>query len=274
MNQNLIQSARKLRLSGLLLSLEMRLQEANSHQLSREQFLELVLQDELNVRAHRRVERRKKAAAFRELKPLDEFDWDFNPSIKRAQIYELATADFIRQAWGEVLGIMKTQSTERPTGTCAEKPLVVDANTAFGSDASNATHRSFWRTILRRMLVWCVYTGRHRENVNLAEERRWLAWVPKRTLMDLAIERQNRSRISALRVTGDSLASMRDSMLTIAEALRAVSPEEYGELSIAALPRSQWPGEVQRLAAQIASALQQATQRTAAARTVANADQQ
>src|SRR5437773_835825 len=75
MNQNLIQSARKLRLSGLLVSLEMRLQEATSHQLSAEQFLELVLQDELNVRAHRRVERRKKAAAFRELKPLDEFDW-------------------------------------------------------------------------------------------------------------------------------------------------------------------------------------------------------
>src|SRR6266567_4261585 len=97
MNQNLVQSARKLRLSGLLLSLEMRLQEAASHQLSHEQFLELVLQDELNVRAHRRVERRKKAAAFRELKPLDEFDWDFNPSIKRAQIYELATANFIRQ---------------------------------------------------------------------------------------------------------------------------------------------------------------------------------
>ena len=68
MNQNLIQSARKLRLSGLLVSLEMRLQEATSHQLSAEQFLEVVLQDELNVRAHRRVERRKKAAAFRELK--------------------------------------------------------------------------------------------------------------------------------------------------------------------------------------------------------------
>src|SRR5256886_17101838 len=70
---------------------------AASHQLSHEQFLELVLQDELNVRAHRLVERRKKAAAFRELKPLDEFEWDFNPSIKRAQIYELATANFIRQ---------------------------------------------------------------------------------------------------------------------------------------------------------------------------------
>lgn len=97
MNNNLTQSARKLRLSGLLLTLEMRLQEAISNQLSHEQFLELIFQDELNVRAQRQLERRKKGAAFRELKPLEEFDWDFNPSIKRGQIYDLAAANFIRQ---------------------------------------------------------------------------------------------------------------------------------------------------------------------------------
>lgn len=97
MNPNLTQSARALRLSGLLSTLEMRLQEAASHQLPHQQFLELVLQDELNVRAHRQIERRKKDAAFRELKPLEEFDWDFNPSIKRSQIYDLASGHFIRQ---------------------------------------------------------------------------------------------------------------------------------------------------------------------------------
>lgn len=97
MNQNLTQSARQLRLSGLLLTLEMRLQEAASHQLSHEQLLELILQDELNVRTQRSVERRKKSASFRELKALEDFDWDFNPSIKRAQIYDLATGNFIRQ---------------------------------------------------------------------------------------------------------------------------------------------------------------------------------
>lgn len=97
MNNNLVQSARQPRLSGLLLSLEMRLQEAVSHQLPHEQFLELILQDELNVRSHRQIERRKKNAAFRELKPLEDFDWEFNPSIKRSQIYDLATGNFIRQ---------------------------------------------------------------------------------------------------------------------------------------------------------------------------------
>jgi hypothetical protein len=34
------------------------------------------------VRSDRLVERRVKAASFRELKTLDEFDWAFNPSIK------------------------------------------------------------------------------------------------------------------------------------------------------------------------------------------------
>jgi DNA replication protein DnaC len=55
------------------------------------------LQDELNVRAQRQLERRKKAANFRELKALEDFDWSFNPSIKRSQMFELATGQFIRQ---------------------------------------------------------------------------------------------------------------------------------------------------------------------------------
>lgn len=97
MNQNLTQSARKLRLSGLLTSLELRLQEASSHQLPHGQFLELIFQDELNARAQRLIERRKQAAAFRELKTLEDFDWSFNPSIKRQQVYELAAGHFIRQ---------------------------------------------------------------------------------------------------------------------------------------------------------------------------------
>ncbi len=97
MNNSLTQSVRQLGLSGLLASLELRLQEALSHQLPHAQFLELILQDELQVRAQRQIERGKKRAAFRELKPLEDFDWEFNPSIKRSVVYELATGNFIRQ---------------------------------------------------------------------------------------------------------------------------------------------------------------------------------
>jgi DNA replication protein DnaC len=97
MNNPLYEAARKLRLSGLISSLEIRLQEAMSHGLSHAEFLELVLQDELAVRDDRRLQRRVKTAMFRELKTLEDFDWSFNPSIKKKQVFELATCRFIRE---------------------------------------------------------------------------------------------------------------------------------------------------------------------------------
>jgi DNA replication protein DnaC len=97
MNESLRSTLKKLRLSGLLESLEVRLQEAAGHSLSHGEFLELILQDELAVRSDRQVQRLKKAALFRELKPLDQFDWAFNPSIKRKQVLDLATCRFVRE---------------------------------------------------------------------------------------------------------------------------------------------------------------------------------
>lgn len=90
-------ACRQLRLSGLAATLELRLQEAASHGLSHRQFLEMLFQDELNVRQQRSLERRKKLAQFPDLQPLENFDWQFNPQINRAQIYQLATAQFVRE---------------------------------------------------------------------------------------------------------------------------------------------------------------------------------
>jgi DNA replication protein DnaC len=97
MKEALLSTLRKLRLSGLAQTLEVRLQEAASHNLNHAEFLELILQDELSVRNERLVERRVKAAGFRELKPLTDFEWSFNPSIKKKQVYDLACCRFIRE---------------------------------------------------------------------------------------------------------------------------------------------------------------------------------
>ena len=97
MNDRLQSALHQLRLSGLAQSLDVRLQEAAGHQLNYADFLELILQDELAVRQERQIDRRVKAAGFRELKPLDDFDFAFNPSIKRAQVYDLSTCRFIRE---------------------------------------------------------------------------------------------------------------------------------------------------------------------------------
>ena len=97
-HQVLNQTLKQLRLSGLLQTLPVRLQEAAANRLSHSDFLELIVQDELAVRQERVLKRRTKAADFRHLKTLEEFDWQFNPTINRKQIYELATGAFIRKS--------------------------------------------------------------------------------------------------------------------------------------------------------------------------------
>jgi DNA replication protein DnaC len=97
MTNTLKHHAQTLRLSGLLNSLELRPQEAEANRLPYAQFLELLFQDELNVRQQRTIARRHKAADFREPRSLENFDFGFNPSINRTQIYELAACHFVRQ---------------------------------------------------------------------------------------------------------------------------------------------------------------------------------
>ncbi len=102
MQNTLKTQARKLRLSGLLDSLELRLQEAESNRLPYSQFLELVFQDELDVRISRQVARRNKAACFRDKRSLEDFDFSFNPSVPRGQ-----------RAMGVSHGLLTFQASEQ-----------------------------------------------------------------------------------------------------------------------------------------------------------------
>jgi DNA replication protein DnaC len=78
-------------------TLEVRLQEAMANRLDHTEFLELVLADEMAVRQERLIARGLKAAGFREQKTLEDFHWDFNRSIKKKQIFDLAAGGFVRQ---------------------------------------------------------------------------------------------------------------------------------------------------------------------------------
>jgi DNA replication protein DnaC len=89
---------KELRLSGARQTLELRLQEASGNSLTHEEFLEILLQDEMLVRKDRAVQRNIKKADFRDLKNLEDFDFSFNANIKRNVIYELAACHFIRKA--------------------------------------------------------------------------------------------------------------------------------------------------------------------------------
>jgi DNA replication protein DnaC len=97
MDTNLLAILKKLRLSGLTNTLEIRLHEATTSGLSHREFLELLLQDELMLRNDRLINRRIAMAGFRDQKRLDEFDFGYNPSIKKNQVYDLATCKYIRE---------------------------------------------------------------------------------------------------------------------------------------------------------------------------------
>ena len=134
MNEVLQTTLKKLRLSGLALSVDVRLQEASGNGLNHAEFLELVLQDELAVRADRLMNRRVKAAAFREPRTLEDFDFAFNPSVKKKQIFDLATCRFVRET-RDVLFL-------GPPGT-GKSHLVQ----ALGYQAIKAGHTVLYRSI-------------------------------------------------------------------------------------------------------------------------------
>ena len=60
-------------------------------------FLQRLLADQAGLRRERSLQRRIQGACFRDLKPLAEFDWNFNPAISRVQIETLAAGDFVRR---------------------------------------------------------------------------------------------------------------------------------------------------------------------------------
>lgn len=97
MSDGLIPTLRKLRLSGLAESLEIRLHEAATSGLGHREFLELVLQDELLIRNQRLLKRRTASAGFRDVRRLEDFDFGFNPSIKKDRVFDLATCRFVRE---------------------------------------------------------------------------------------------------------------------------------------------------------------------------------
>lgn len=97
MNTPLADNLKKLRLSGMIANLDLRLQEALANQLDYAQFLELLVHDELSVRDDRKIARMLKAAHFTNLKPISQFDWQFNPNLDRKRFYDLATCSFIRK---------------------------------------------------------------------------------------------------------------------------------------------------------------------------------
>jgi DNA replication protein DnaC len=97
MTHQLIPFLKRLRLSGILETLDTRNQEAIDDHWSYVEFLARLLEDEVERRAQKQLALHIRRAGINTTKTLESFSFNFNPSINRQQILDLSTCSYIRQ---------------------------------------------------------------------------------------------------------------------------------------------------------------------------------
>jgi DNA replication protein DnaC len=91
----LVPLLKKLRMSGVLQSLDLRVRQAVEDQLSHEEFLVRLLTDEASRRDAKHLEQRVRRASFESDRTLEDFDFHFNPNVPKTKIIDLATCAFV-----------------------------------------------------------------------------------------------------------------------------------------------------------------------------------
>ena len=86
---------RALRLSGMGATLQARALAVASHEMDFIEAFSWLVQDELDRRRTRFLERRYTLSGLAERKTLKDFDWTYNPTIPKRAVLELATLKFI-----------------------------------------------------------------------------------------------------------------------------------------------------------------------------------
>lgn len=95
LKQHLIPKLKALRLSGVLDTLEVRISQAVQEQWTYGDFLEHLLEDEVERRGQKQLGSRLRRSGLVLGKSLETFDFAFQPGLNRAQINELATGGYI-----------------------------------------------------------------------------------------------------------------------------------------------------------------------------------
>lgn len=94
---------RELRLSGIRATLETRILQAQANQQPFLETFSMILQDELDRRRSRLMERRYHQSGLDERATLNDFDWRFNPKLPRQACFELHTLKFIADGYNALI---------------------------------------------------------------------------------------------------------------------------------------------------------------------------
>jgi len=96
-NDELIPLLKKLRLSGILQTLDLRTRQAVEDSIAHGDFLYRVLCDEVERRDGKQLDQRLRRASFEHHKTLEDFDFVFNPAIPKSKVIDLATCSFVER---------------------------------------------------------------------------------------------------------------------------------------------------------------------------------
>lgn len=94
----LVPKLKSLRLSGILETLDVRNREAISEKCTYVQFLQKLLEDEVERRCQKQLSLRLRRSNLESAKTLESYDFTFNPAVNRQQIYDLATCGYVERA--------------------------------------------------------------------------------------------------------------------------------------------------------------------------------
>lgn len=89
---------KRLKLSGILVTLPDRVAYAKKAKLTLEDFLELTLQDEIDRREEMNLSLRLNKASFEEMSSLEDFDWDAPINFDRSRVRDLFSLGFLERA--------------------------------------------------------------------------------------------------------------------------------------------------------------------------------
>lgn len=88
---------KKLRLSGVMQTLDLRMKQAADDNLAMSEFLVRLLADEVERREAKQLALRVRRASFEHAKTMEDFDFAFNGAVPKAKVLELATCAFIER---------------------------------------------------------------------------------------------------------------------------------------------------------------------------------
>ena len=155
-HEDLVPVLKKLRLSGVLQTLELRTREAVDDSLSHDEFLFRLLSDEVERRDTKQLALRLRRARFDHVKTLKDFDFQFNTGIPKAKVIDLATCHFVARREVVCLvgpaGVGKShlaQALGHRACMAGHSVLFTSANQLFKELRAARADRSFDRCLLR-----------------------------------------------------------------------------------------------------------------------------